>query len=172
MGEPKFQLEGVGGQLYVYDEKVVIERKGLLGTLGHGTAGSKTLLMKNIQSVQFKKNDMLTKGYIYFQKTGDNSTQTHGFDPLSMVGGLGSMASNLNNSVMGNENTVIIKKVDEELAEKIKDFVEDKIANSGATTVVQQTSAADELKKFKGLLDDGIISQDEFNKKKKELLGL
>ena len=33
-------------------------------------------------------------------------------------------------------------------------------------------SAADEIRKFKGLLDDGIISQEEFEAKKKELLGL
>lgn len=36
----------------------------------------------------------------------------------------------------------------------------------------QPVSAADELKKFKELLDMGIITQEEFNAKKKELLGL
>jgi len=34
------------------------------------------------------------------------------------------------------------------------------------------TSAADELKKFKDLLDNGIITQEEFDAKKKQLLGL
>ena len=33
-------------------------------------------------------------------------------------------------------------------------------------------SSADELKKFKELLDCGIISQEEFDAKKKQLLGL
>ena len=33
-------------------------------------------------------------------------------------------------------------------------------------------SAADEIRKFKALLDDGIITQEEFEAKKKELLGL
>lgn len=33
-------------------------------------------------------------------------------------------------------------------------------------------SGADEIKKFKALLDDGIITQEEFNAKKKQLLGL
>ncbi len=41
-----------------------------------------------------------------------------------------------------------------------------------STTVVQQTTAADELKKFKDLLDAGIITQEEFEAKKKQLLGL
>lgn len=35
-----------------------------------------------------------------------------------------------------------------------------------------QLSSADELKKFKGLLDEGIITQEEFDAKKKQLLGL
>lgn len=33
-------------------------------------------------------------------------------------------------------------------------------------------SAADELKKFKELLDSGVITQEEFDAKKKQLLGL
>lgn len=38
--------------------------------------------------------------------------------------------------------------------------------------IVNNHSAADEIKKFKELLDMGIITQEEFNAKKKELLGL
>ena len=37
---------------------------------------------------------------------------------------------------------------------------------------IQEKSSADELKKFKELLDSGIISQEEFDEKKKQLLGL
>lgn len=39
-------------------------------------------------------------------------------------------------------------------------------------SVVQQVFAADELKKFKELLDSGILTQEEFDAKKKQLLGL
>ncbi len=41
-----------------------------------------------------------------------------------------------------------------------------------ANTIVQETSAADEIKKYKELLDEGIITQEEFDVKKKQLLGL
>ena len=44
----------------------------------------------------------------------------------------------------------------------------DVVEVSGAPAV----SAADELKKFKELLDMGVISQEEFDAKKKQLLGL
>lgn len=40
------------------------------------------------------------------------------------------------------------------------------------TPATQSGSNADELKKYKELLDSGIITQDEFDAKKKQLLGL
>lgn len=48
----------------------------------------------------------------------------------------------------------------------------DQIISSNTQESTTNGSNADELRKFKGLLDDGIISQAEFDKKKKELLGL
>ena len=62
-----------------------------------------------------------------------------------------------------------------EQAREIVDFIQkrkDELSVPQASTIIQQTSAADELKKFKELLDMGIITEDEFNAKKKELLGL
>ena len=41
-----------------------------------------------------------------------------------------------------------------------------------AGAVIQQASPAEELKKFKELLDMGVITQEEFDAKKKQLLGL
>jgi len=41
-----------------------------------------------------------------------------------------------------------------------------------STSSSAATSVADDLKKFKELLDDGIITQEEFDAKKKQLLGL
>ena len=47
-------------------------------------------------------------------------------------------------------------------------------ASAGAKTVsvVQGISEADEIRKFKGLLDDGLITQEEYEEKRKQLLGL
>ena len=45
-------------------------------------------------------------------------------------------------------------------------------SNNNAATVIQQSSPADELKKFKELLDLGIITQEEFDAKKKQILGM
>lgn len=49
-----------------------------------------------------------------------------------------------------------------------------KSATTSATTIKQEIprSNADELRKFKELLDSGVITQEEFDAKKKQLLGL
>ena len=44
--------------------------------------------------------------------------------------------------------------------------------NAQNAPVVAALSPADELKKFKDLLDMGAITQEEFDAKKKQLLGL
>lgn len=49
-----------------------------------------------------------------------------------------------------------------------EEFARIKAQQNGGSTI----SSADELKKFKELLDDGIITQEEFEAKKKQLLGL
>ena len=63
----------------------------------------------------------------------------------------------------------------EELKTTIMDSLTIYSAESAATTGIKQEilpSNADELKKYKDLLDSGIITQEEFDAKKKQLLGL
>ncbi|MBR0349272.1 MAG: SHOCT domain-containing protein [Clostridia bacterium] len=65
-------------------------------------------------------------------------------------------------SVIGN----LLKERQEK--EKSQTVTKENIINQ---TIIKQTSA-DELKKFKELLDMGAITQEEFDAKKKQLLGL
>lgn len=44
--------------------------------------------------------------------------------------------------------------------------------SGGAATYIQKSDEADQIKKYKDLLDSGVISQEEFDAKKKQLLGL
>ena len=73
--------------------------------------------------------------------------------------------------VIGSYSPEIRTKLSSEIQKIVNDYQSKKEAQS-ATTFVQQTSAADELKKFKELLDMGVITQEEFDAKKKQLLGL
>lgn len=66
--------------------------------------------------------------------------------------------------------------IDKNETEKVCNLIDEaigKISVKQPQVVVNNSlSAADELKKFKDLLDSGIISQEEFDIKKKELLGI
>ena len=58
---------------------------------------------------------------------------------------------------------------------RIKNYIQEKIRaskNPHPSITTQALSPAEELKKFKELLDMGIITQEEFDTKKKQLLGL
>lgn len=156
MADSKFYLKGVNGQVTVYEDKVVIERGGVLGFMTQGLAGAKTIPMGSIMSVQFKEGNMLVNGFIQFGIMGGRESTGGVFNATQ------------------DENTVMIKAADNAKAREIKDYIEAIVLNrsNNSGTVIQQASPAEELKKFKELLDSGIISQDEFDAKKKQLLGL
>ena len=89
---------------------------------------------------------------------------------FSLLGGRESIGGAL--SASSDENTITFAKstLNEE-AEQIAEFINKKIglARSNGPSML---SSADELKKFKDLLDAGIISQAEFDAKKKQILGV
>lgn len=67
--------------------------------------------------------------------------------------------------------------VDKNAADKIRNLAIDAIENyrnrkSASNSKSRGISSADEIKKYKALLDDGVITQKEFEAKKKQLLGL
>ena len=58
-----------------------------------------------------------------------------------------------------------------EYAQNIQKYITDFQANASAPVSTPQISVADELVKLKALVDDGILTQEEFDKKKSKLLG-
>jgi hypothetical protein len=58
------------------------------------------------------------------------------------------------------------------LSQKINERQENTVHQTTVNTPTSQASAMDDLKKLKDLLDAGIITQEEFDAKKKQLLGL
>lgn len=152
----RYFLKGVNGQLTVEDDFVVIERKGFMATSMHGFAGQKKLPIHNIMSVQVQDGTSFSNGYIQF----------------AVLGGIESKGGILNASL--DENSVLFKTKDNELVHKIRDHIYNIImykANQKVQTV-NSSSAADEIIKYKKLLDAGIITAEEFEAKKKELLAL
>ena len=68
----------------------------------------------------------------------------------------------------------VAKKEAIRLADMIEKVIESTVETKKAEplTAIAELSSADELKKFKELLDLGVITQAEFDAKKKQLLGL
>ena len=62
------------------------------------------------------------------------------------------------------------KEINETLTALIKE--KEQKSHERSTVITQSQSNAEELAKFKKLVDDGIITQEEFDAKKKQLLGL
>ena len=155
-------INNLGKILDVYDNKVVFSSTKSTSTLVTGlflgtsvTQGEKTIYYKDAIGVQYKPSS-ITDGYIQVE---------------TAAGGVTSSSSQY-----GGENSIQFSGKDRnEEAEIIVNFIKNKIEeikNAPVGGIVQQFSAAEELKKFKELLDSGIITQEEFNAKKKELLGI
>ena len=154
--QPKFYLKGFKGELKVYENRVEINKTGS-GFITGNT--NKTLPMANIMSVSVTPSTIWARGFIEFTVPG------------------GKDSANIEQALR-NENALPLAAAGQnDEAMKIKAYVEDQILkqanNKSGTTIVQQaTSPAEELKKMKELLDMGIITQEEFDAKKKQLLGL
>lgn len=144
-------LKGVNGQLELYKDKVIIKRRGILAKLSQGfTKGDKTIYLRQITGIDFKPGGNLVNGYIQFTLPGGKEK------------GKGALEATQD------ENSIMFSKKYNDIAMQIKNKIE-KLQQQGYSSI---TSGADELRKYKKLMDDGIITEYEFNEKKKELLGI
>jgi len=170
MSEALEALQGSNGTLNVYAdhaEIVGLVSAGVLGALaGHGSKNTRTYFYRDLNSVEYQPPTTFKAGYVRFIVGGS----MRGASGSKFFGGV-SHASDMDTVTL---QAGFMKKDFLDQAEKVYKLLMSKISDakqSGGATVVQ-TSDADELAKFKKLLDDGIISQDEFNAKKKQLLGI
>lgn len=154
-------LSHTGTYWEVYHDYVILyfmPTGSLLGNIARGgVTGGKKLSFSDITSVQFKEPTGMSAGFIQLSYPG------------SLENKAGVMAA------VNDENSILFRADQLPLAREIVDYIENGRKQAKvpqAATVVQQTSAADEIKKFKELLDSGVITQEEFDAKKKQLLGL
>ncbi|MFQ6092918.1 MAG: SHOCT domain-containing protein, partial [bacterium] len=143
------EAKGVSGQIEVLEDKVRIKRKGLTGFLTHGLKGDKEILIAHISSIQFKKAGIMTNGYIQFAYLGGQEAKGGLFEATK------------------DENTVMFNTFQQKSFEAIKQTIEQRMAAS--KTGAKATLNLDELEKLASLRDRGIITEEEFNTKKRQL---
>lgn len=141
------------------DKSLTIERS-TIGTARQGyMAGPKTIPLRNITSVQVRKPTLVSHGIL-------------------QLGTLGSIEKNYK-SVMDatkDDNAIIFSKSHYNEMMELKAYIDSYSANfsEGNTTVINniEKSPVELIKEYKELLDSGIITQEEFEAKKKSILDL
>lgn len=149
-----------GTKLEVYDDYLIIYHLQtgafFANVMNGGALGGKKIEFSDLTSIQFREPAGATVGFIQFAYPGSAESK----------GGL--------LAAINDENSIPFQPCDLPLAQEIVNFIENrrKEIKSKASMPIQQQSTADEIAKFKQLCDSGIITQEEFDAKKKQLLGL
>ncbi len=160
-----YRVQGaVGKSLTVYNNKCVITTKTTIRSViaGNFTDGEKTIYYADLTGVQFRKCSAVLLGYLQFENASGQRNR-----------GGNDWVANYNS-----ENSFTFEATINELMQEIADFIKGKVeeykeGNHAPQAVpMQQSSSADEVLKLKQLLDMGVITQEEFDQKKKELLHL
>ena len=145
------EFKGYNGTLILTNTGVIIKRgiKGFL--LGGGMLrGDKTIPHSSIIAVQLKKAG-LTAGYIQLTLKGGSEAKAGLFQSVK------------------DENTINFYNNKNKDFEEVKRLIEEKIS---AGDVQSNKSNLGELEKLAELKEKGIITEEEFNAKKKSILGL
>lgn len=147
------EYKGYNGSIILTDTGVIIKRgvKGFL--LGGGMLrGDKTIPYKSIVAVQLKRAG-LTAGYLQ----------------LTLVGGSEAKAGLFQSTKDENSINFHANRGNNDNFEEAKQAIEERIS---ADSNKPQHNPINDLEKLAELKDKGIITEEEFNQKKKQILGL
>ena len=142
-------VKGLNGQIELCHNRVTISRKGVWGR----SEDFKEFFISQIAAVEYKAAGNFTKGYISFTSSGDGGS----------LRGL----TRFHNSVEFNKNQ---QPRFNELRERIA-----AIQASGEQHETHPTTTPDdigELERLASLMEKGVVTQEEFDAKKRQILGI
>ncbi|MCF0135911.1 MAG: SHOCT domain-containing protein [Lachnospiraceae bacterium] len=152
-----YHVDGcMGRSIDIYPEKCVITVDASLGSLitGNVTDGEKTIYYRDVVGLQYK-HTKTTIGYLQFETS---------------TGLMNNRESNFFNE---NSFTFDHATVDNEIMDGMVAYIKqcmDAVKCVGISPEAKALKAAQAIAAFKDLLDKGAITEEEFEKKKKELL--
>lgn len=114
-----------------------------------GVKGDKEILISKISSIQLKQASFFTNGFIQFSLSGSNDSKGGILDATK------------------DENSVMFKSSQQAEFVGLKEKLQYLMSSENSST-----SSLDELEKLANLLQKGIITQDEFDAKKKSILAI
>ncbi len=153
---------GRNGQVHLFEDRVLITRQGFVSAITFGFRGDKEILISEITSIGWKEPGFTT-GYIHFEYVGGQAPVRTGVFA--------------DDSIVNNENAVIFTPEHQPDFEQLRKLLEEKRAELRKPQQVEVVAAAtaspmEELKKLAELKEMGIVTEEEFEAKKKQLLGL
>ncbi|MCX4608730.1 DUF4429 domain-containing protein [Streptomyces mirabilis] len=153
------EVQGKGGQIQFDGQYVTITRKGFMARSIVGK-GEKRLHISQIASVQWKPAGAIVEGFIQFGLPGGVERR--------------SKAGTQTQTARGDENSVLFTKKQMPAFEELRKALDVAIAQQHAPQQpagAQSPSLADELAKLGQLMQQGILTQAEFEQQKARLLG-
>ncbi|WHZ05778.1 SHOCT domain-containing protein [Neobacillus sp. YX16] len=155
--QKEYQFKDPKTTVLIEDDSVVF-RRGTNDLMIHKMMRGDTKVFYNqITAIKYKEPSLGSKGYLQLTT------------PRTSILGMA-------RTVDQPQNAIKFKKDKLADAKEIKDYIEAKIAqNKNAATAGNESegkSPVEQVKELKELLDMDILTQEEFDKKKKELLGL
>ena len=149
-----YSLKGKQDLLEVYEDRVAITPKGVLGFMNKGLKGTKEIPFDSITAIQFKEASGIFNGFLQFTIGGGNESK----------GGLFAATRD--------ENTFMFAGVkNNPFVTEIKAYVDRAISKLKSPQVSSSAlSLSDELRKLGELRNEGILSEEEFTVAKRRLL--
>lgn len=147
--------KGHSGTVAFDGQFVIITREGLLARMNFGK-GEKRIALRSITAVQVKEAGTLTNGFIQFTISG-------GSESTAKKGSRTVAAAN-------DENSVVFTKAQAPAFVEIRDAINAAIAAPSAPAQAAPDLPA-HLQQLAVLRDQGILTEDEFQAKKADILG-
>ena len=136
----------------ITDDYISIHKHGYINKL----KGENRIPFSSIASLQYRKSNKLSAtGMLRFTITGNSS-------PVASL---------------ADDNTIMFSYKENELFEKMRDFIQSQIQIISSPSAEKTSSTPDfdpvaEIRRYKELMDEGIITSEEFEAKKQQLLSL
>lgn len=154
---PDFIMEAIGtnGRLQLFENKIILKKK--VGFLIFRAGREKMIPISSISSIQFSGAKIFKKAYGFIQFSFGGPTKSLRFD-----------------NIKRDPDAIVFTFREARKFEKIKVLIEERMIKSQevVTPLGQTSSNLDEIEKLAKLYDKGIITKEEFEAKKKQLLGL
>jgi len=139
----------VTGWVELADGEVRVSKKLMYGK----SRGVKAIAVRSISSVTIKPAGLLS-GYIHFAFSGGSDSKGGVFDATK------------------DENAVVFVKKQQPAFVAIRDEIRRLQAAADSSPAAAPASAAQQVRELAALRDDGLLSPEEFETKRRELLGL